>query len=115
MWKTMLGLDLVTLSKTNFSARQHTSKSGFSEETFMPCSNLDTSTWTHNFLISRKMGCNCSKTKKLTGVNHYYYKKSTKIVTLLKANEAKVVNSREVREVQEGATCFCDKKLSKID
>ena len=27
----------------------------------------------------------------------------------------KVVNSREVREVQEGATCFCDKKLSKLD
>ena len=27
----------------------------------------------------------------------------------------KVVISREVREVQEGATCFCDKKLSKID
>ena len=27
----------------------------------------------------------------------------------------KVANKREVREVQEGATCFCDKKLSKID
>ena len=27
----------------------------------------------------------------------------------------KVVNSKEVREVQEGATCFCDKKLSKLD
>ena len=26
----------------------------------------------------------------------------------------KVVNSKEVREVQEGATCFCDRKLSKI-
>ena len=26
----------------------------------------------------------------------------------------KVVNFREVREVQEGATCFCDKKLSKL-
>ena len=26
----------------------------------------------------------------------------------------KVVDSREVREVQEGATCFCDKKLSKL-
>ena len=26
----------------------------------------------------------------------------------------KVVNSREVGEVQEGATCFCDKKLSKL-
>ena len=25
----------------------------------------------------------------------------------------KVVNSREVREVQEGATCYCAKKLSK--
>ena len=24
----------------------------------------------------------------------------------------KVANEREVREVQEGATCFCDKKLS---
>ena len=30
-----------------------------------------------HFLISRKMGCNCSKTKKLTGVNHYHKKKST--------------------------------------
>ena len=27
---------------------------------------------------------------------------------------AKVVNSKEVGEVQEGATCFCDKKLSKF-
>ena len=26
----------------------------------------------------------------------------------------KVVNSREVREVQEGATCFSDKKPSKF-
>ena len=26
----------------------------------------------------------------------------------------KVVNLREVREVQEGATCFSDKKLSKL-
>ena len=29
--------------------------------------------------------------------------------------DTKVVNSREVREVQEGATCFCAKKLSKFD
>ena len=28
---------------------------------------------------------------------------------------AKVANEREVREVQEGATCFCAKKLSKFD
>ena len=27
---------------------------------------------------------------------------------------AKVVNSREVREVLDGTTCFCDKKLSKF-
>ena len=27
----------------------------------------------------------------------------------------RVVDSREVREVQEGATCFCAKKLSKFD
>ena len=26
----------------------------------------------------------------------------------------KVVNPRKVGEVQEGATCFCDKKLSKF-
>ena len=28
--------------------------------------------------------------------------------------DTKVVNVRKVREVQEGATCFCDKKLSKL-
>ena len=29
-------------------------------------------------------------------------------------NGSKVVNSREVREVQEGATCSCAKKISKL-
>ena len=33
---------------------------------------------------------------------------------LSKYNLIKVVNSREVWEVQEGATCFCAKKLSKL-
>ena len=28
------------------------------------------------------------------------------------AKAIKVANKRELREVQEGATCFCDKKLS---
>ena len=31
------------------------------------------------------------------------------------ALKGKVVDSREVREVQEGATCLCAKKLSKFD
>ena len=29
-------------------------------------------------------------------------------------DDVKVVNLKEVREVQEGATCFCDIKLSKL-
>ena len=36
-------------------------------------------------------------------VVHFDYTKNTKVVNFI-----------EVREVQEGATCFCDKKLSKL-
>ena len=35
-------------------------------------------------------------------------------VAIKLAFKPKVVNSNKVGEVQEGATCFCDKKLSKL-
>ena len=48
----------------------------------------------------------------LSGESTYFGKLN--FPTLDVYDKTKVVNSKEVREVQEGATCFCDRKLSKI-